>query len=50
MDEKNRDKSTRQVQKQVQDGEEVLDQATTSLVLNTVLDGINKKFEYKRLD
>jgi len=36
-DKKNTDKSAREVQEQVEDGEEVLDPGSTSSVLNTVL-------------
>ena len=44
-DEKNTDKGAWEVQEQVEDGEEVLDPANTSSVLNTVLSTINNKFE-----
>jgi hypothetical protein len=49
-DEKNTEKSPREVQTQVEDGEEVLDPANTSLVLNTVLSTIHNKFEPDCLD
>jgi len=49
-DEKNKDKSAREVQKQVEDREEVLDPENTSSVLNTVLNTINNEFEHKCLD
>jgi len=44
------DKSAREVQEQVDDGEEVLDPANTSSVLNTVLSTINTKFEHECLN
>jgi hypothetical protein len=43
-------KSAREVQEPVEDGEEVLDPANTSLVLNTVLSSINNEFEHECLD
>jgi len=49
-DEKDTDKSARDVQEQVEAGEEVLDPENTSSVLNTVLNTINNKFEHKCLD
>jgi len=49
-DEKNTDKSAREVQEQVEDGEEVLDPANTSSVLNMVLSTINNEFEHECLD
>jgi len=49
-DEKNTDKDTREAQEQVEDGEEVLDPANTSSVLNTVLSTINNEFEHQCLD
>ena len=49
-DEKNTDKSAREVQEQVEDGEEVLDPENTSAVLNTVLNAINNEFEHECLD
>jgi hypothetical protein len=49
-DEKNTDKSAREVQEQVEDGEEVLDPENTSAVLNTVLNTINNEFEHECLD
>jgi hypothetical protein len=50
QDEKNTDKDAREVQEQLEDGEEVLDPANTSSVLNTVLSTINNKFEHECLD
>jgi len=38
------------VQEQVEDGEEVLDPANTSSVLNTVLSTINNEFEHESLN
>jgi len=49
-DKKNMDKSAREVQEQVQDGEEVFDPENTSSVLNTVLNTINNEFEHECLD
>jgi len=49
-DEKNTDKGAREVQEQVEDGEEVLDPENSSSVLNTVLNTINKEFEHECLD
>jgi len=49
-EERNTDKSAREVQDQVEDGEEVLDPGNTSLVLNMVLNTVNNKFEQKCLD
>jgi len=49
-DEKNMDKSAREVQGQVEDGEEVLDPENTSSVLNTVLITIDNKFQHECLD
>jgi len=49
-DKKNTDKSAREVQEQVEDGEEVLDPEHTSAVLNTVLNTINNNFEHECLD
>ena len=49
-DEKNMDKSARDVQEQVEDGEEVLDPENTSSVQNTVLITMNNEFEHKCLD
>jgi len=49
-DEKNTDKSAREVQEQVEDGEEVLDPENPSTVLNTVLNTINNEFEHECLD
>ena len=49
-DEKSTDKIAWEVQEQVEDGEEVLDPANTSTVLNTVLSTINKEFEHKCRD
>jgi len=47
---KNTDTGAREVQEEVEDGEEVLDPANTSSVRNTVLSTINNEFEYKCLD
>jgi hypothetical protein len=49
-DKKNMDKSAREVQEQVEDGEEVLDPENTCAVLNTVLNTINNEFEHEYLD
>jgi len=49
-DEKNTDKSTRDIQKQVEDGVEVLYPENLSSVLSSVLNSINKEFEQKPLD
>jgi len=49
-DEKNTDKSARELQEQVEDGKEVLDPENTSSVLNTVLNTINNEFEHECLD
>jgi len=49
-DEKNTDKGAREVQEQVEDGEEVLDPANTSSVLNKVLNTINNQFEHRCLN
>jgi len=49
-DEKNTDKSSREVQAPVEDGEEVLDPKNTISVLNTVLNTINNEFEHECLD
>jgi len=49
-DEKNTDKSAREVQEPVEDGEEVLDPENTSSVLDTVLNTINNEFEHLCLD
>jgi len=49
-DGKNRDKDASEVQEQVEDGEEVLDPANTSSVLNKVLSTINNKFEHECRD
>jgi len=48
-DEKNTDKGAREVQEQVEDGEEVLDPTNTSSVLQTVLSTINNEFEHQYL-
>jgi len=47
---KNTDKSAREVQEQVEDGEEVLDPENTSSVLNMVLITLNNEFEHECLD
>ena len=44
------DKGAKEVQEQVEDGDEVLDPANMSSVLNTVLSTINNEFEHKCLD
>jgi hypothetical protein len=44
------DKRAREVQEQVEDGEEVLDPGNTSSVLNSVLNTINNKFVHKCFD
>ena len=49
-DEKNTDKDAREVQEQVEDGEEVLDPANTSSVLNTILSTIKNEFEHECRD
>jgi len=49
-DQKNTGKGARQIQEQVEDGEEVLDPENTSSVFNTVLNTINNKFEHNCLD
>jgi hypothetical protein len=49
-DEKDTDQSAREVQEQVENGEEVLEQANTSSLLNTVLSTINNIFEHALLD
>jgi len=48
--EKNTEKSAREVQEQVEDGEEVLNPENTSSGLNTVLNTINNEFEHESLD
>jgi len=49
-DEKNTDKSTRDIPEQVEDGVDVPHPENTCSVLNTVLNTINKQFEHKCLD
>jgi len=49
-DEKNTDKGAREVQEQVEDGEEVLVPANTSSVLTTIPSTINNEFEHESLD
>jgi hypothetical protein len=49
-DEKNTEKGARKVQKQVENGEEVLDPANTSSVLNMVSSTLNNEFEHECLD
>jgi len=49
-DEKKTNQGSREVQEQVEDGEEVLDPDNTSSVLSTVLNTINNEFERKCLD
>ena len=49
-DEMKTDQGAREVQEQVEDGEEVLDPDNTSSVLSTVLNTINNEFEHECLD
>jgi len=49
-DKQNTYQGAREVQEQVEDGEEVLDPANTSSVLNTVLNTINNEFEHECLE
>jgi hypothetical protein len=49
-DEMNTDKSAREDQMQVEDGEVVLNAGITSSVLSTVLNTIKNKFEHECLD
>jgi hypothetical protein len=49
-DEKKTDQGSRQVQEQVEAGEEVLDPDNTSSVLGTVLNTINNQFEHEDLN
>jgi len=49
-DEKNTDKGVREVQEQLEDGEEVLEPENTSSVLCTVPNTINTEFEHECLD
>jgi len=49
-DEKKTDHGAREVQEQVEDGEEVLDLENTSSVLSTVLNTINNEVEHECLD
>jgi len=49
-DEKKTDEGAREVQEQVEDGEEVLDPENASSVLGTVLNTINNEFEHKCLN
>jgi hypothetical protein len=49
-DEIKTDQGARQVQEQVEDGEEVLDPENTSSVLNTLLNTINNECEHETLD
>jgi len=49
-DEKNTDRSAREVQEQVQDGEEVVDPENATSVRNTVLNTINSELEHECLD
>jgi hypothetical protein len=49
-DEKKTDQGVREVQEQVEDGEEFLDPENASLVLSPVLNTINNKFEHECLD
>jgi hypothetical protein len=48
--ETNTDKDAREVQEQLENGEEVLNSANASSVLNTVLSTINNEFEHEGLD
>jgi hypothetical protein len=48
--EKNTERSAKELLEQVEDGEEVLDPANTSSVLNTVLCPMNNKFEHQSVD
>jgi len=50
QDEKNTDKSAREVQEQVEDGGDALDPENTSSVLNTILNTTNNKFQHECLD
>jgi hypothetical protein len=49
-DDKNTDKCAREVKEQVEDGEEILDPANSSSVMNKVCITTNKEFEYKCVD
>jgi SNF2 family DNA or RNA helicase len=49
-DKKNTDKDAREVQEQLEDGEEALNPANTSSVLHTVLSTINNEFQHKCLN
>jgi len=49
-DEIKTDQGAREVQEQVENGEEVLDPENTSSVSSTVLKSINNEFEYECLD
>jgi hypothetical protein len=49
-DKKKTDQGSREVQEQVEDGEEVLDPDNTSSVFNTVPNTINNEFEHECLD
>jgi hypothetical protein len=49
QDEMNLDKSASEVQKQVENGGEVLDTENTSSILKTVLNIINNEFEHECL-
>jgi hypothetical protein len=49
-DENSMVKSAREVQEQVQDGEEVLDPRNARSVLNTVVNTINNEFKHEYLD
>jgi hypothetical protein len=46
---KNTEQGSRELQEQVEDGEEVLDPVNTSSVLSTVLNAINNEFEHEWL-
>jgi len=49
-EEKKTDKGAREVQEQVEDGEEVLDPDNSISILSTVLNTINNEFEHECLD
>jgi uncharacterized protein YdeI (YjbR/CyaY-like superfamily) len=49
-DEKMTDQGAREVQEQVEDGDEVLDPENTRSVLSTVVNSCNNEFEHECLD
>jgi hypothetical protein len=49
-DEKNRNKGVWEIQKEVEDGEGVFDQANTSSVFDIIVSSITNKFENTSLD